>query len=537
MRDWHRQQQKLVQLAESIREKQRQADQAKQQVERLTKGLKSALQQAKSPRLAEGSSLVDWLLLAKAECDAMQEAKIRLEQLQNDQQAESDRLAETEARLKEAQEEATQWEVDWAAEMQRLGLEDDAMPVQAQSVLTNIGRLFQKHESIDKIRIRLEDIDRDARQFEQQVSELTHRIAPDLAGTSPFTGDSAKETVGKLATRLREAESSAKEQTSLQERRNEQQRKLDQASAKMAEVSASLDEMCRQAECQAYESLAKVANQSIRHQELRKLVRDFEQEILRQSGGEELQAFLQVVEQEAANIDSIEPRIDELESEIEQLTLERDDFLRTVVQEETELQKMDGNALAAEKAAKCESIASRLENQLHELAVLRVASACLHAGIEQHRKKNEGPLLRRASEIFQQITLGGFERLRADFNDRGKPVLVGIRGAEIEGATEGASRGDSVEIVGMSDGTRDQLYLALRLASLETWLDHHEPIPFIVDDLLIHFDDQRAAATLQVLAQLSRRTQVLFFTHHSHLVALAREHLSSNDLQVTNLCK
>jgi uncharacterized protein YhaN len=74
----------------------------------------------------------------------------------------------------------------------------------------------------------------------------------------------------------------------------------------------------------------------------------------------------------------------------------------------------------------------------------------------------------------------------------------------------------------MSDGTRDQLYLSLRLASLEKYLQAGEPMPFIVDDILVNFDDRRAAATLRALAELSKKTQVLFFTHHERLVELAQ---------------
>jgi uncharacterized protein YhaN len=74
----------------------------------------------------------------------------------------------------------------------------------------------------------------------------------------------------------------------------------------------------------------------------------------------------------------------------------------------------------------------------------------------------------------------------------------------------------------MSSGTRDQLYLALRLASLEKYMDSAEPMPFIVDDILVHFDDARAQATLGVLAELARHTQVILFTHHARLVEQVR---------------
>ena len=83
--------------------------------------------------------------------------------------------------------------------------------------------------------------------------------------------------------------------------------------------------------------------------------------------------------------------------------------------------------------------------------------------------------------------------------------------------------GEHVPVEGLSDGTRDQLYLALRLASLERHVDRNEPTPLVFDDVLVNFDDRRAHATLGLLGELSEKTQVLFFTHHSRLVELARE--------------
>ena len=50
-----------------------------------------------------------------------------------------------------------------------------------------------------------------------------------------------------------------------------------------------------------------------------------------------------------------------------------------------------------------------------------------------------------------------------------------------------------------------------------------EPLPFVVDDVLINFDDARAEATLTQLAEVARRTQVLFFTHHTRLAELAQK--------------
>ena len=64
---------------------------------------------------------------------------------------------------------------------------------------------------------------------------------------------------------------------------------------------------------------------------------------------------------------------------------------------------------------------------------------------------------------------------------------------------------------------------ALRLAALEIQIAQGFNMPLIADDLFVNFDDRRTEAGLKVLGDLSRRMQVIFLTHHEHLVPLARE--------------
>jgi uncharacterized protein YhaN len=75
----------------------------------------------------------------------------------------------------------------------------------------------------------------------------------------------------------------------------------------------------------------------------------------------------------------------------------------------------------------------------------------------------------------------------------------------------------------MSDGTQDQVYLALRLAALGlAHATNAEPLPLILDDGLVHFDDERTATMLEVLAEASDTMQVIVFTHHRSVVTAAR---------------
>ena len=72
----------------------------------------------------------------------------------------------------------------------------------------------------------------------------------------------------------------------------------------------------------------------------------------------------------------------------------------------------------------------------------------------------------------------------------------------------------------MSEGTRAQLYLALRIAA---YFDFEgAPPPFVADDILETFDDDRAAETFQALAEMSGRGQIIYLTHHAHLIDIVR---------------
>ena len=74
----------------------------------------------------------------------------------------------------------------------------------------------------------------------------------------------------------------------------------------------------------------------------------------------------------------------------------------------------------------------------------------------------------------------------------------------------------------MSEATRDQLYLALRLAYIEDYASRAEPAPFVADDIFARFDDARASFALKTLGDLSVLAQPLVFTHHRHVVDIAR---------------
>ena len=145
------------------------------------------------------------------------------------------------------------------------------------------------------------------------------------------------------------------------------------------------------------------------------------------------------------------------------------------------------------------------ERWLTRMAAAKLASRV----IERHREAAQDPLIARAGALFALATAHAFKGLGVGYNEADQPLLEARRAS-----------GEAVRIEGLSEGARDQLFLCLRLALLERRAG--APLPFIGDDLLASFDDERAARALTLLAEFGAKRQTILFTHHARLAQLAQ---------------
>jgi chromosome segregation protein len=148
--------------------------------------------------------------------------------------------------------------------------------------------------------------------------------------------------------------------------------------------------------------------------------------------------------------------------------------------------------------------------------VLKLASHMLNASMESYREQQADPVMTRAGALFSLLTGGRFARLVQDYGGDDELQLLAERAG-----------GERVPLDGLSEGTGDQLYLALRLAFLEDYSTRNEPAPLVVDDIFQTFDDDRTASGLRALAGTAECFQTILFTHETSVVEIARQELGS----------
>jgi hypothetical protein len=131
----------------------------------------------------------------------------------------------------------------------------------------------------------------------------------------------------------------------------------------------------------------------------------------------------------------------------------------------------------------------------------------LSAVRDYYEREHQPQALRDASVYLQRLTGGRYKRV---WTPLGQHCLMvdDVQGASL-----------SVEL--LSSGTREQLFLALRLALVAAYARRGVVLPLVLDDVLVNFDVIRAKAAAMVLRDFARQgCQVLVFTCHEHIAKL-----------------
>jgi uncharacterized protein YhaN len=406
--------------------------------------------------------------------------------------------------------------VEWSEAMQGINLRPDARPEEARAVLSQWRELESTSSNAERVRRKVAAIERDARSFAEEVARLVAAAAQDLEGEAPERAaevlsarfNAAEKDAVRRDARTRELSEKRREREDLTEKRMAAERRIEHLFARAgARTAAEFD----------------MAWERSREVRARRAERDaIERRLFDLGDGLGLDALVaecreMTADQAAAELAAVDQSMREKAEKKSQV----DQEIGKLKQQLDASGHGDG---AAQAAMEAENHLAAMGVLVEDYARARLASALLQEEMKRYREKHEGPIVRRASEIFTRLTLGSFSGIRSHYeDDESRPVLRCVRGDKL------------VPVEGLSDGTRDQLFFALRLASLERHFDHNEPLPLVLDDILVNFDEARSMAALTALGDLSVRTQILFFSHHARVAELAREAVPAERLALHDL--
>ena len=522
MASWYRGYQRLLERLEQHRSKSQELQQLSHQQDQAFEALLRGLEAVGVAPPEQRDSLSQLLIYCESELDRLQKQNEHRNALETHHQNTQRQLQRCQRQLEQSRQELSQWKSQWEELIRQIGHNPQASPDQVRDFLETAEQIRNVLEEIDSLAERIRGIDEDLEDYKQRVEQAVRRGAPELAKMVRPDAQDLRDLVTQLQDRLQQARRERDRATQIRTQLQQEEKELQQLEGEWEVLENMLQELCDEAQCNDPKQLEQVERNSQQRQNLQQRREELRKQLRALAGQVPLDQWIAQVGQYRP--EQVQQQLQTCTAQLAEVKDALAEAQREEGRCEAELKRFDGSSQAAALQQEQELLLDQLEEEVEYYVTILLADEVLQRAIEQFRKEQQGPVLSRASELFARLTCGSFERLQIDYDDRGQPVLVGVRHKE------------RVFVSGMSDGTRDQLYLSLRLALLEHALERRqEPIPFIVDDILIMFDDQRAAAALRALAELAQKTQVIFFTHHDHLVQLAEEELRPDGFHLVKL--
>ncbi len=395
-------------------------------------------------------------------------------------------------------------------------------------------RLFLPSDSgAESVQARLEELDAlgrlstqlaDARQAKATHQAVVDDIETRAAQLATLVGEPEPVSLDDFADRLRRrlvaSREADRERSTLIRDQGRAQQKKQQAETELQQQDAALARLSSAAGVATADLLPEREEIAARKRQAQTHLSTLREHLAQASARSE-----EALRQSLAGQDTvaIESERDRVRLEIGQRETEQAAARQAEERTRLALEAIDTSDRAAAAREAMESAAARFRAAIRPWARLRLAHALLKESLNRFRERAQAPMVAAASTYFSLMTGGRYQRLVADEADD-KPVLR-------------AERADGVRIgvEAMSDGTADQLYLALRLAALDLRRASHPHMPLVLDDVLITSDDERAANVLRALARFAEGGQVMIFTHHRHLIDVARAALGDQVLAVHSL--
>lgn len=177
----------------------------------------------------------------------------------------------------------------------------------------------------------------------------------------------------------------------------------------------------------------------------------------------------------------------------------RDGVLREHQDEARLCERLERSTEVMDLELRKSALEEELRQILSEWRRTRLARGLIDAALERFEARHQPGVLREASHLFEQVTGGSYPRIvQSDQERAGFSVLTDA----------GLHRSPN----DLSRGTAEQLYLCVRLGLVAELARTRVALPVVMDDVLVNFDDERAAAMASVLGAFADAHQLLFFT-------------------------
>lgn len=381
--------------------------------------------------------------------------------------------------------------LDWPAE-------------KVSSLIDSVERLRQEHTQAEATRAGVFETEKILSEFEQDLAELQQTLGRQLPQTLPET--IASQLFSELK-KLREQKSKRLKLNESIKHRTKRKTELDTA---LQELDSKLAALCASATANGgnpvemsslMERLHTAEKLRLRASELNATLSGF-------CPDGNTTSFTTTLEN--ADEASLQVGLRDCNAAIAENEATRKSLHEEIGQFNERIDRVANSARSQKASQALQNFRGELVELSEQWIVTRLAQELLNRSVEWYARENEPELLKFSRQYLSSLTGGRYIDVEHDKSMKGQ---FSIRNQE----------GESFAPDRLSTGTREQLYLAIRMAYIRQHSQKLEPLPVIMDDCFVNFDDDRTRMTLETINEWDSSTQTIILSCHSRVPKLLTE--------------
>jgi uncharacterized protein YhaN len=427
------------------------------------------------------------------------EKRVKEAEARTEEQEKRVRLAkENESKAREEVERAKK---AWHGWLEKRNIDVTISPETCIELLSMVEGLREKIKAADGLRKRIRTIEGAMEGYETQANAVRRACNFDERGRSAFPA-----AVDQLLEASRVAKESSDRVEQLRKAMDGDKARLKTLETAAEEVGGQIEGLLSEAGATDEEDFRRRAEIFSQREKLLAAIRDRIGNLERIAGRDRLDGFMS--ELEVADPEQLQQKQREVSERIDEIEEDLDERREKRAQVTEQIRQMETEEESSELRLRQAVLREQLSSEARKWSVLTIGQALLAETRLKYERERQPAVIQEAQRFFSSFTTGRYERIFS---------LPGENRIAVEDRT--GKRKDTFEL---SRGTVEQLYLALRFGLVREFARRAEPMPVIMDDILVNFDPDRAREACRALGELSEDQQVLLFTCHPETVELIR---------------
>jgi len=346
-------------------------------------------------------------------------------------------------------------------------------------------------------------------QIEDHISRIRSRIGDVFrqCGKSPVPTEADIEEIDALARALAEARERHENRRRLVDLRTAYEAELKRIERQLAAKQESRSALMQAANARTEDEFLHAADAHRQWQQCKQTVDGEELSLRTIAGSPEV---LSELEKELAQTNPAQLAQERGELQTQLATIEADLSAdqQAIGSVDEQLRRMAHDQRLSQRLLEQRNLEEELADAIRRWSVRVVCRSLLEQARQVYEDVRQPKVIQQAANFLGTMTNGRYRLIS----------LLGERGVQLEDRTcERKEEGV------WSSGLADQAYLAIRLGLAREFGCHAEPLPVVLDDILVRFDLQRRQAACKVLLQFAAHQQVLLFSCRENLARVIEE--------------